>query len=263
MKSSEYNEYYHKVKKYAKEIGIIPVISEELVYIKETDSYKEFGNVLENETVLNISGTQFRQLIKDGKEIPEWFSFKEVIDEIKSANSKKGVAVLFTGLSGSGKSTLARHIKTKIENDLGMPVSFFDGDIIRSHLTEGLGFSREDRVKNVTRVGFVASEIVKHGGIDLASLVSPYEEARRKFKEQIEVHGTYIEIHVHAPKKVLEKRDVKGYYKKQSLGLMKGLTGIDDVYDVPIRPNLSIETSKRGTIKNSVNLVINEIRSVI
>lgn len=249
------------VKLHSDEIGIIPVVSEELVYIKETDSYKEVKDVLPNETVLSISGTQFRDLIQRGEEVPEWFSFKEVIEEIKKAQSKAGIAVLFTGLSGAGKSTIARYVKSKIEHDLDKPVSFFDGDIIRSHLTEGLGFSKEDRIKNVTRVGFVAAEIVKHGGIVLASLVSPYYEARKKFKELIEPHGTYIEIYVHAPTEILSERDTKGYYKKQSLGLMKGLTGIDDTYDIPVNPDLSIDTSLKETLEDTIDQVIRLIQS--
>jgi len=251
------------VQAHGEEIGIVPVVSEELVYIKESDSYKELKDVLPNETVLSISGTQFRELIRQGKEVPSWFAFKEVIDEIKKANQNKGVAVLFTGLSGAGKSTLARHVKAKIEEQLEKPVSFFDGDVVRSHLTEGLGFSKEDRIKNVARVGFVASEIVKNGGIVLASLVSPYHEARKKFKEQVEVYGAYIEVYVHAPESVLSDRDVKGYYKKQKLGLMKGLTGIDDVYEVPKSPTLSIETSGRETITAAVNAVIGEIEKAL
>lgn len=251
------------VQKHGEEIGIVPVVSEELVYIKESDSYKELKDVLPHETVLSISGTQFRELIRHGKEVPSWFAFKEVIDEIKKANLNKGVAVLFTGLSGAGKSTLARHVKAKVEDLLEKPVSFFDGDIIRSHLTEGLGFSKEDRIKNVARVGFVASEIVKNGGIVLASLVSPYHEAREKFKEQVEVYGTYIEVYVHAPENVLSDRDVKGYYKKQKLGLMKGLTGVDDVYEVPKKPTLSIETSGRETLSDAVDAVVDEIKKVL
>ncbi|MEI8062133.1 MAG: bifunctional sulfate adenylyltransferase/adenylylsulfate kinase [bacterium] len=251
------------VQKYSSEIGIVPVFSEELVYIQESNSYKEVNEVLPEETVLSISGTRFREMIRKQEEVPEWFAFKEVIDEIKKTNNRKGIAILFTGLSGAGKSTLARHVKTKIEHCLERSISFFDGDIIRSHLTEGLGFSKEDRIKNVARVGFVASEIIKHGGIVLASLVSPYHEARKKFKEQVEKYGTYIEIHVHAPQKVLSERDVKGYYKKQSLGLMKGLTGVDDVYEVPQDATLSIDTSNKGTLAQSVNDVVNEIQKVL
>lgn len=251
------------VQHHKEEIGIVPVVSEELVYIKESNSYKELKEVQPGETVLSISGTQFRELIRQRKEVPSWFAFKEVIDEIKKANLKRGVAVLFTGLSGAGKSTLARHVKSKIEDLLEKPVSFFDGDIIRSHLTEGLGFSKEDRIKNVTRVGFVASEIVKNGGIVLASLVSPYNEAREKFKEQVEVYGTYIEVYVHAPESILSSRDTKGYYRKQKLGLMKGLTGIDDVYEVPQKPNLMIETSGRKTLAKAVAAVIEEIRKAL
>jgi len=241
------------VAEFADEIGITPVFSEELVYVKEIDDYKEAKDVAPGETVDTISGTQFRELIKTGAPIPEWFSFAEVIEEIKKSQEKRGVAVLFTGLSGAGKSTLARHVKVKLEHDFGKTISFFDGDIVRAHLTEGLGFSREDRIKNVSRVGYVAAEIVRHGGVALASLIAPYEEARQKFKEQVEkAGGKYIEIYVHAPIEVLAERDVKGYYKKHKAGELKGLTGVDDVYEVPKNPNIIIDTSSKDTLRQAV-----------
>lgn len=245
------------VAEFADEIGITPVFSEELVYVKSADTYKELKDVLPSETTDSISGTQFRDLIKRGEPIPEWFSFPEVIDEIRRAQQKRGVAVLFTGLSGAGKSTLARHVKARLEHEFNRTVSFFDGDIVRAHLTEGLGFSREDRIKNVTRVGYVAAEIARHGSIALASLIAPYEEARQKFKEQVEkAGGTYIEIYVHAPLEVLASRDVKGYYKKHKAGELKGLTGVDDVYEVPTNPDLVIETSNSENIESAILQVL-------
>lgn len=247
------------VKKYENEIGIQIVTFPEQLYHSVKKEYIGNDEVIEgDQNILNISGTEFRKKLLSGENIPEWFSFPEVIEALRTHTKKRGKVVLFTGLSGSGKSTLARHLKSHIETVLSKPVSFFDGDIVRTHLTEGLGFSKEDRIKNVTRIGYVASEIAKHGGIVLASLVSPYEEARQKFRSLVEPYAEYVEVYVKAPIETLRDRDTKGYYLKSDIGLMKNLTGVSDVYEIPLNADIVVDTSK-GTERESVENIIRDV----
>ncbi len=188
------------------------------------------------------------QLKKDlarGGEVPSWFTFPEVLDELRKAyppRSQQGFTLFFTGLSGSGKSTLAKIIYAKLLEAGGRPVTLLDGDIVRTHLSSELGFSREHRFLNVNRIGFVASEITKNRGIAICAPIAPYEQMRRAVREMIEPHGDFIEIHVATSLEACEARDRKGLYAKARRGEIPEFTGISDPYEVPESPELRVQT---------------------
>ena len=195
------------------------------------------------------------QLKKDlalGNDIPEWFSYPEVVRELRRVyppRGRQGFTLFFTGLSGSGKSTLARIIYAKLVEAGGRPVSLLDGDIVRQHLSSELGFSKQHRDLNIRRIGFVASEITKNGGIAICAPIAPYHSTRRAVREMVEGHGAFIEIHVATPLEVCEARDRKGLYAKARQGLIPEFTGISDPYEVPEAPELKIDTSQMNPME--------------
>ena len=181
-----------------------------------------------------------------GKEIPEWFSYPEVVEELQKqrpALSKRGFTIFFTGLSGSGKSTLANGILVKLLEEGRRPVTLLDGDIVRTHLSSELGFSKEHRSLNVRRIGFVASEITKNGGIAICAPIAPFQASRQINRSIIDQSGTYIQIFVSTPLSECERRDVKGLYAKARAGVLKGFTGIDDPFEEPESSELNIDTT--------------------
>jgi sulfate adenylyltransferase len=192
-----------------------------------------------------LGESELRRLLLSGKEVPEWFSYADVIDELRRVyprRSRQGITIFFTGLSGSGKSTLANIIYAKLVEAGGRPVSLLDGDIVRQNLSKELGFSKEHRDINIRRIGFVASEITKNGGIAICAPIAPYAHTRRAVREMIEEHGAFIEIHVSTSLEVCESRDRKGLYAKARKGIIPEFTGISDPYEVPARPELRIDT---------------------
>tara|TARA_B100000508_G_scaffold19649_1_gene13231 strand:- start:664 stop:2430 length:1767 start_codon:yes stop_codon:yes gene_type:complete len=235
--------------KYAKEVGIEVVPSDELAYVKKKGEYVSTDELAKDDEVLGISGTEFRRRLYAGEAIPDWFSFPESIAELQVGVAKqkhRGLTLFFTGLSGSGKSTVANIVSSKLLEIQDREVTLLDGDVIRNHLTSELGFSKEHRDLNVQRVGFVASEITKHGGIAVCSLIAPYQAARGKARELVEERGSFVEVHVATPLEVCEKRDVKGLYQKARAGLIKGFTGIDDPYEEPTNAEIVIDTSNES-----------------
>jgi sulfate adenylyltransferase len=201
---------------------------------------------------LSISGTEFRRKLFAGEDIPEWFSFPESIKELQvgvAKQKRRGVTIFFTGLSGSGKSTVANILSSRLLELQDREVTLLDGDVIRNHLTSELGFSKEHRDLNVQRVGYVASEITKHGGIAICALIAPYAQARDKARELVESQGSFVEVHVSTPLEVCEQRDVKGLYEKARNGIIKGFTGIDDPYEKPESPEYVIDTSSTSPEK--------------
>ncbi len=248
---------------YAQEIGITLVPSEGITYVPKRDAYASFDELEEGEETADISGTEFRRRLFAGEPIPEWFSFPESIAELRvgvQKQQRRGVTVFFTGLSGSGKSTIANIVASKLLEIQDREITLLDGDVIRNHLTSELGFSKEHRNLNVQRVGYVASEITKHGGIAVCALIAPYSQARDKVRELVEQYGTYIEVHVATPLEVCEERDVKGLYQKARQGIIKGFTGIDDPYETPINPELIIDT-KEGSAESHAETVIEFLKT--
>ncbi len=232
---------------YEDEIGVKMVPFEELVYVPELNSYVEKTEAEQKGyKYITISGTQVREeYIKNGKKLPEWFTRPEVAEillETYTPKHKQGFCIWLTGLPCSGKSTIAEILSVMLQAR-GKKVTLLDGDVVRTHLSKGLGFSKEDRITNILRVGFVASEIVKHNGVVICALVSPYRSARNQVRNMME-EGKFIEVFVDAPVEVCEQRDVKGLYRKAKEGLIKGFTGVDDPYEPPQAPEIHIDTTK-------------------
>ncbi len=171
-----------------------------------------------------------------------------------------GITLFFTGLSGSGKSTLARILYAKFIEGGGRPVTLLDGDVVRHNLSSELGFSKEHRDINVRRIGFVASEITKNGGVAICAPIAPYTATRRAVREIIEQHGAFIEIHVATPLEVCESRDRKGLYAKARKGLIPEFTGISDPYETPERPEIHIDTTELGPIQAAQEILLYLLR---
>jgi sulfate adenylyltransferase len=194
--------------------------------------------------VLNLSGTEFRRRLREGVEVPSWFSYPEVVAELRRTHPprhQQGFTVLFTGLSGAGKSTLANALMAKLMELGGRSVTLLDGDLVRKNLSSELGFSKEHRDLNVLRIGFVASEITKAGGVAICAPIAPYAAIRRRVREMVEAHGAFVEVFVATSLEVCEGRDTKGLYAKARAGLLKNFTGIDDPYEVPERAEIEID----------------------
>jgi sulfate adenylyltransferase len=227
------------------EIGIEMVDFKHMVYVQERAQYEPADEVEKGMTVLNISGTELRRRLAEGIEIPDWFSFPEVVSELRRTRpprAKQGFTVLFTGFSGSGKSTIANALMVKLMEMGGRPVTLLDGDIVRKNLSSELGFSKEHRDLNIRRIGYVASEITKNGGIALCAPIAPYAATRRAVREEIEQYGAFVEVHVATSIEECERRDRKGLYRLAREGKIKEFTGISDPYDVPENPELRIDT---------------------
>jgi sulfate adenylyltransferase len=227
------------------EVGIQMVPFKEMAYVQDRGQYVPQDEVQPGETVLNLSGTEFRRRLREGIEIPAWFSYPEVVEELRRRyppKHRQGFTVLFTGLSGAGKSTLANALMTKLLEIGGRSVTLLDGDLVRRHLSSELGFSKEHRDLNILRIGFVASEITKAGGVAICAPIAPYASIRRRVREMVEAYGTFVEIYVATPLEVCEQRDTKGLYAKARAGLLTQFTGIDDPYEVPESPDVVIHT---------------------
>jgi sulfate adenylyltransferase len=232
---------------FEKELDISMVPFKNMVYVEERAQYQPEDEVSKDTRTLDISGTELRRRLHEGLDIPEWFSFPEVVAELRRTHPprhKQGFTVFFTGLSGSGKSTVANALMVKLMEMGGRPVSMLDGDLVRKHLSSELGFSKEHRDLNIQRIGYVASEITKNGGIAICAPIAPYASTRRMVREMIEQNGGFIEAYVATPIEVCEGRDRKGLYAKARAGLIKGFTGISDPYEVPENPEMTIDTSE-------------------
>jgi len=225
------------------EIQMVPF--QEMLYVQERAEYQPMSDVKPGETVLNISGTEFRRRLMEGLEIPEWFSYKEVVAELRRTHPPKhrqGFTVFFTGLSGAGKSTIANALLIKLLELGTRPVTLLDGDVVRKNLSSELGFTREHRDLNILRIGYVASEITKNGGAAVCAPIAPYTATRAKVRESISPYGGFLEVHVSTPIDVCETRDRKGLYAKARAGLIQGFTGVNDPYEAPTNPELAIDT---------------------
>jgi len=235
------------MKKHEKELDITMVPFKNMVYVEEKAQYFPENEVDKSWRTLDISGTELRRRLQEGADIPEWFSFPDVVAELRRTHPprhKQGFTVFFTGLSGSGKSTVANALMVKLMEMGGRPVTLLDGDLVRKHLSSELGFSKEHRDLNIQRIGYVASEITKNGGIAICAPIAPYTATRKRVREMVEPLGGFIEIHVATPIEVCEARDRKGLYAKARAGILKGFTGIDDPYEVPENPEMRLDTAE-------------------
>ena len=227
------------------EIGVEMVDFKHMVYVQEKTQYFPRDEVAEGDTILDISGTELRRRLREGLEIPEWFSFPEVVTELRRTSpprAKQGFTVFFTGLSGSGKSTIANALMIKLMETGGRPVTLLDGDVVRKHLSSELGFSKEHRDINIRRIGYVVSEITKNGGIAICAPIAPYTQTRADVRAMVEQFGVFVEVHVATPIEECERRDRKGLYKLAREGKIKEFTGVSDPYEAPENPELRVET---------------------
>ncbi len=258
-----YQEYAAQelVMAHQKEIGIGIVPFAEMVYVKERRDYASLHEIKSHETALTISGTALRQHLSMQRPIPSWFSFPEIIDELSLAyppKHKQGFTVFFTGLSGAGKSTLAHALKSRFMSLGKRNITILDGDIIRKILTTELGFSKTDRELNIRRIGYVAAEVTKVGGVAICAVIAPYREIREENRQLIRAYGGYIEVYVSTSLAVCESRDTKGFYFKARHGQIKNFTGIHDPYEPPENPDIILDTAKMS-IEMAVQQIVNHL----
>jgi sulfate adenylyltransferase len=209
--------------------------------------------------VLNLSGTDLRYRLNEGREIPAWFTYPEVVRELRRSyppRHKQGVTIFFTGLSGSGKSTIANVLLTKFLETGGRPVTILDGDLVRKHLSSELGFSKEHRDINIRRIGYVASEITKNGGIAICAPIAPYDATRKHVRQMIEPYGGFILVHIATPIETCEGRDRKGLYAKARAGIVKEFTGISDPYEVPADAEVVINTAELSAEESAQEIIL-------
>ncbi|MFN3955500.1 MAG: bifunctional sulfate adenylyltransferase/adenylylsulfate kinase [Pararhodobacter sp.] len=246
------------------EIGVAMVDFKHMVYVQEKAQYFPANEVPEGDTILDISGTELRRRLREGLEIPEWFSFPEVVGQLRRRfppRSKQGFTVFFTGLSGSGKSTIANALMIKLMEMGDRPVTLLDGDVVRKHLSSELGFSKEHRDLNIKRIGYVASEITKNGGIALCAPIAPYAGTRRVVRDMVEHYGAFVEVHVATDLEECERRDRKGLYKLAREGKIKEFTGISDPYEAPEAPELRVDTQDVD-VDHCAHLVLLKLESM-
>ena len=262
-KDSEGNPFYgpydaqELVKKFSEELGVGVIPFEELVYVPEEDRYEEASRIKPPVTGTTISGTEVREeYLEKGKGLPAWFTRPEIaqiLGEAYPPRHRQGVCIWFTGLSGAGKSTTAE-ILTELLLERGRQVTVLDGDVVRTHLSKGLGFSKEDRDTNIRRIGFVASEIVRHGGLAVCAAVSPYRVTRNDVRNMVG-SDRFVEVFVDTPLSVCEERDTKGIYAQARRGEVKNFTGIDDPYEAPEQAEIVIDTVA-STVEQNARLIM-------
>jgi sulfate adenylyltransferase len=245
------------VTQYANEIGVQPIEFKELLYLADEERYEEQNKVPEGARIFSISGTQVREeFLAKGKTLPEWFTRKEtaeILQQMYPPRHKQGVCIWFTGLSGSGKSTTAE-VLTSLLLERGRQVTLLDGDVVRTHLSKGLGFSRDDRDTNILRIGFVAGEIARHSGTVICAAISPYRATRNEARKMVG-EERFIEVYVDTPIDVCEQRDIKGLYARARRGQITGFTGVDDPYEEPVNPELILYTVETGPEENARKIV--------
>lgn len=239
---------------YAEEIGVKPIPFRALVYLTDEERYEEESRITNGVKTAAISGTQVREdYLHKGKMLPEWFTRPQVaaiLSETYPPRHRQGVCLWFTGLSGAGKSTTAE-VLTALLMEHGRQVTVLDGDVVRTHLSKGLTFSKEDRDTNIRRIGFVASELARHGGVVVCAAVSPYRSTRNDVRSMFR-DGHFVEVFVDTPLEVCESRDVKGMYAQARRGEIKGFTGIDDPYEAPQNPEIRLDTIETTPEENAL-----------
>jgi len=235
------------VRQHEAELGVTMVPFRQMVYVEDVDGYLPEDEVPEGARTLKISGTEQRRRLNEGRDLPQWFTPLAVAAELRRSyppRVRQGFTVFFTGLSGSGKSTIANVLLVKLLELGGRPVTLLDGDIVRKHLSSELGFSKEHRDINIRRVGFVASEITKNGGIAICAPIAPYDTTRKDVRAMVEPGGGFLLVHVSTTLEVCEARDRKGLYAKARAGALPEFTGISDPYEAPDDADVTIDTTQ-------------------
>ena len=247
------------LEKQEKEIGVAMVPFKMMVYVEDRDAYVPQDEVSEGARVLSLSGTELRQRLADGREIPSWFTYPEVAKELRKTHPpryRQGFTVFFTGLSGSGKSTIANALRVKLLEMGGRPLTLLDGDIVRKNLSSELGFSKEHRDINIRRIGFVASEITKNGGIALCAPIAPFDKVRKEARSLVQQGGGFILVHVATSLEVCEERDRKGLYAKARAGIIPQFTGISDPYEEPEDADVVIDTADLSPEESAQQIIL-------
>jgi sulfate adenylyltransferase len=233
-------------RKYEAEIGVRMVPFNTMVYVEDKAKHLPEDEVPTGARVLNISGTELRQRLNEGRDLPEWFTYPEVASELHRSfppRHKQGVTIFFSGFSGAGKSTIANILFIKFMEIGGRPVTLLDGDLVRKHLSSELGFSREHRDINIRRIGYVASEITKNRGIAICAPIAPYDVTRKEVRAMIEPLGGFVMVYLSTPVEICERRDRKGLYAKARAGILKEFTGVSDPYEEPTDAEIVINTA--------------------
>ena len=248
----------HAVEKYRDELGIEVVPFQQMTYLPDSDEYKPDDQIPPGVRTLNISGTELRARLRTGREIPEWFSYPEVVRVLRESyppRFKQGFTVFLTGYQNSGKDAVARALDVTLNQQGGRSVSLLLGDTVRSELSSELGFSRIDRNKHISRIAFVAAELTKSGAAVIAAPIAPFEESRRAARETVSQYGSFYLVHVATSLEYCEKTDKRGIYARARRGEIKGFTGVDDPYDEPEKPDLVVDIEKTS-VREVVHLIV-------
>lgn len=262
-KNSKGEEFYgpydaqHAVEKYRDELGIEVVEFQQMTYLPDEDEYRPKNEVPAGVRTLDISGTELRKRLRTGGPIPEWFSYPEVVRVLRESNpprNKQGFTIFLTGYQNSGKDAIARALQVTLNQQGGRSVSLLLGDTVRHELSSELGFSQEDRHKNIQRIAFVAAELTKAGAAVIAAPIAPFEHSRQQAKETISQYGSFFLVHVATSLEHAEKTDKRGIYAKARNGEIKGFTGVDDPYEKPPSADLTVDVEKQ-----SVRSIVHEI----
>ncbi|KAA6408199.1 MAG: Sulfate adenylyltransferase [Lasallia pustulata] len=248
----------YAVEKFRDELGIEVVPFQQMIYLPDSDEYKPDDEVPSGVRTLNISGTELRSRLRTGKDIPEWFSYPEVVRVLRQSHPPRfaqGFTVFLTGYQNSGKSAVARALQVTLNQQGGRSVSLLLGDTVRNELSSELGFSREDRNKNIARIAFVAAELTKAGAAVIASPIAPFESSRKAARDTVGQFGSFYLVHVATPLEYCERTDRRGIYERARRGDIKGFTGVDDPYEVPEKADLVVDAST-SSVRNIVHQIM-------
>ncbi|MPZ88428.1 MAG: bifunctional sulfate adenylyltransferase/adenylylsulfate kinase [Nitriliruptorales bacterium] len=251
------------LREHSDEAGVQMIPFRSVVYVPDRDTYVPEDEVPEGAQTWAISGTELRRRFAAGDELPAWFTFPEVAAELRRrhpARDRQGLTLFFTGLSGAGKSTVAGALLARLLEDGRRPVTLLDGDLVRKHLSSELGFSREHRDLNIRRIGFVASEIARNGGIAVCAPIAPYDATRREVREMVEPHGGFVLVHVATSLEVCEARDPKGLYAKARAGLIAEFTGVSDPYEPPTDAEVVLDSGSLP-VEEAVDTIIAHLQT--
>ena len=245
------------VEKYRDELGIEVVPFQQMTYLPDSDEYQPKDQVAQGVKTLDISGTELRKRLRTGGDIPEWFSYPEVVKVLRESHPprfQQGFTVFLTGYTNSGKDAIARALELSLNQQGGRPVSLLLGDTVRSELSSELGFSPDNRHTNIQRIAFVAGELTKARAAVIAAPIAPYERSRQQARETISQFGSFFLVHVATSLEFAEKTDKRGIYAKARRGSIKGFTGVDDPYEAPSKADLVVDTEKQ-----SVRSIVHQI----